>query len=119
MTKDDHELVERYKKHYTKDIQQKVGLSNELHRNVKQIYCILYQLKTHGVIDDDGAKEYDDNAIIDQDGNYSCVEFIEHLQSALCQLDLLSKWKQQELIKDMHDEAGLDEDGYPKKMRLH
>ena len=56
MTKDDHELVERYKKHYTKDIQQKVGLRNELHRNVKQIYWILDQLKTHGVIDDDGAK---------------------------------------------------------------
>ena len=47
------------------------------------------------------------------------MEFIEYLQSALCQLDLLSKWKQQELIKDMHDEVGLDEDGYPKKMRLH
>ncbi len=104
---------EKYKEEYS-GYHQKVGLRNELARNVKQIYWILDQLKTHGVVDEDFAQTKNE-----QPNAYSCVEFIEHLQSALCQLDLLSKWKQQELIKDMLDEAGLDEDGSPKKMRLH
>ena len=112
MTKGDHELVEKYKKHYVHN-HQKVGLRDELARNVKQIYWILDQLKTHGVVDEDFVKTKE------KPNTYDAVEFIEHLQQSLCQLDLLAKWKQGEEIKAMHDEAGLNEDGFPKKLGLH
>ena len=102
---DDHEcMMCNYKKDYA-SYQYKEVLMHDIDKNMKKVFGILEQLKTHGVVDDEIVQILDEDEEEKIMDDYSRYEMLEKIQHTIFHASLLARWKQLDDLNETKDNA--------------